>query len=156
MKKITTLILTFLLVFSMAGSRVCSQTVVIGHVSAEVVEAVSATSVAITRFEYGAVARKDAQSLEQTYLASESVGLGAITIQSGKDITCNVVFKSASLSDAQGNGFTLEPSIKNDTFASAGQLNGSQTLQLDGKASMAHDQASGLYQGSYTVVFAYN
>ena len=157
MKTITTLIFASILTLSLAGSKVCSsQTVVIGHVSAEVVEAVSASSTAITSFEIGAVAASDAKSLEQTFLTSETVGLGAITIQSGKDVTCNVVLKSASMSDSLGNGFTLEPTIKNDTFASAAQPNGTQTLQLDGKASMARNQASGLYQGSYTVVFAYN
>lgn len=157
MKTISTLIIASLLTLTMSGFRVCtSQTVAVGHVSAEVVESVSASSSVITSFEIGAVTAGDTRQLEQTYLNSETIDLGAITINSGKDITCNVVVKPATLSDAAGNGFTIAPSVQNNTFASAAQPNGSLKMELGGKVNMARNQASGLYQGSYTVVFAYN
>ena len=157
MKTILTLILSTILTLIMSGSKVCSsQTIAIGHVSAEVVESVSASSKAITSFEIGAVTVSDTLQLEQTYLTSETVDLGAITIHSGRSITCNVVVKPASLTDDSGNRFTLSPTVQNKPFASAARRNGSQTIALGGKTRMARDQASGLYQGSYTVVFAYN
>lgn len=157
MKTISTLIFAAILTLTLTESKVCSsQTVAIGHVSAEVVESVSVTSKAITSFEIGAITESDTKQLEQTYLASETIDLGAITLYSGRNIICNVVVKPASLSDSAGNGFSLEPTIKNNSFASVGKADGSQTIRLDGKANMTRSQASGLYQGSYTVVFAYN
>ena len=150
-----TLILAAILTLTLGASKVCTgQIVAIGHVSAEVIESVSAASNAVTSFELAAITERKAN--EQSYQNSENINLGAITLFSGKDVTCNVVVKSASLSDSVGNGFTLETSIKNNTFASVAQSNGSQTIQLDGKANLGGSQASGLYQGSYTVVFAYN
>lgn len=157
MKTISTLLLTSLITLTMSAFRVCySQTVATGHVSAEVVESVSASSTAITSFEIGSITAGDTKAMEQTYLTSNNIDLGTITVHSGNNITCNVVVLPALLTDAAGNGFTLAPSIQNNTFASAAQPNGSQTMELGGKTSMARNQASGLYQGSYTVVFAYN
>ena len=154
----TTLILIFatILALTFAGMKVCSQTIAIGHVTAEVIESVSAASNAVTNFELETIAQSDARQLEQSYLTSENVNLGAITLHSGKNISCNVVVKAASLVDAEGNEFTLEPTIKNNSYASAAKADGSQTIQLNGKANRSSSQASGLYQGSYTVVFAYN
>jgi len=154
----TILILIFAAVFSLTLTepKVCSQTIAIGHVTAEVIESVSAASNAITNFELETIAESDARQLEQSYLTSENVNLGAITLNSGKNISCNVVVKAASLFDDAGNGFTLEPTVKNNSYASAAKADGSQTIQLDGKANRSSSQASGLYQGSYTVVFAYN
>jgi len=157
MKTISTLIFASIFTLTLSGFRVCSsQTVAVGHVSAEVVESVSASSTAITSFEIGSVTEGDTKAMEQTYLTSKNIDLGTITVNSGRNITCNVVVLPASLTDDAGNGFTLAPSIHNTAFASAAQHNGSQTMELGGKTSMARNQASGLYQGSYTVVFAYN
>jgi len=156
MKTILILIFAAVLSLTLAEPKVCSQTIAIGHVTAEVIESVSAASNAVTNFELETIAERDARQLEQSYLTSENVNLGAITLHSGKNISCNVVVKSASLFDAAGNGFTLEPTVKNNSYASAAKADGSQTIQLDGKARRSSSQASGLYQGSYTVVFAYN
>ena len=153
----TILILIFAAVFSLTLTepKVCSQTIAIGHVTAEVIESVSAASNAITNFELETIAESDVRQLEQSYLTSENINLGAITLNSGKNISCNVVVKAASLFDGSGNRFTLEPTV-NNSYASAAKADGSQTIQLNGKANRSSSQASGLYQGSYTVVFAYN
>jgi hypothetical protein len=154
----TSLLLIFATVLSLtlAGPTAYSQTIAIGHVTAEVIESVSAASNAVTNFELATIAESDARQLEQSYLTSENVHLGAITLNSGRNITCNVVVKSTSLFDAAGNSFTLEPSVNNNSYASSAKANGSQTIQLDGKANKSSSQAPGQYKGSYTVVFAYN
>ena len=149
--KATVLIIATLFTWILTGSKVCSQIVAIGHVSAEIVESVSASSAAITNFEL-----IKATENTPTDLTSETLNLGAITIFSGKDITCNVVLKPASLSDSAGNGFTIDPAIQNNLFASATRPNGSQTIKLGGTTNRTSSQASGLYEGSYTVIFAYN
>ncbi len=139
MKTLATMIIAMLLTFT---ASVFGQTVAIGHVTAEVIEAVSASASTISSFDLA----KD----------SETVKLGAITVFSGKDITCNVVLKAANLSDASGNAFTIDPTVNNDTNTAVAQANGAQTLQLNGTANMNSNQAAGQYAGSYTVVFAYN
>lgn len=149
--KTTILIFAIFFIWILTGLKLCGQVVAIGHVSAEVVEAVSASSATISSFELAKITDNNATSLN-----SEELNLGAITIVSGKDVTCNVVLKSAALTDSAGNGFTIEPAVQNDVFASAARANGSQTIRLGGTTNRSSNQASGLYEGSYTVVFAYN
>jgi len=146
MKAILSLMFVVVLTLASAGVRTCNgQTVVIGHISAEVIESVSASSQAVTNL-----------ALNTNSAGTPStVNLGALTVNSGSNVAVNVVVNSASLSDSQGNGFTLDPSV-NNTLASVAPSSGSQKLQLNGTANLASDQASGLYQGSYSVVLAYN
>jgi len=137
--------------------NVCGQTVAIGHVSAEVVESVSASSMAITGFDLKSASNLGATAqLNQTTLNYENLNLGTIKINSGKDVACNVVMKPAELSDSNGNGFTIEPTAFSARLADTQRADGDQTLQLKGTARMVQGQASGLYRGSYTMVFAYN
>jgi len=157
MKTILTLISAVILTLTFAGTKVCSsQTVATGHVSAEIIESVSAAAESVSNFEIATLTAKDTKTMEQTCLTSGTLNLGVITINSGSRITCNVVLNTASLSDSAGNGFTVAPELKNASFASVAPLSGSQTMALSGKTSMTSNQPSGLYQGSYTVVFAYN
>lgn len=142
MKTLTTLMIATLLTLT---TSVFGQTVAIGHVSAEVIEAVSASASTISGFE-----------LAQATSTNETVNLGAITLFSGRDITCNVVLRPATLSDASGNAFTIEPTVGNEPNMAIAQANGSATIQLNGTTNMGINQASGQYAGSYTVVFAYN
>ena len=137
MKALATIMIAALLTFT---TSVFGQTVAIGHATAEVIESVSASASTISSFDLS----KD----------SENVKLGAITVFSGKDITCNVVLKAANLSDASGNAFTIDPTVNNNNAVA--QANGSKTIQLNGTTNLNVNQASGQYAGSYTVVFAYN
>jgi hypothetical protein len=137
MKTLATMMIAALLTLS---TSVIGQTVAIGHATAEVIEAVSASASTISSFD-----------LSQD---SENVKLGAITLFSGRDITCNVVLKAANLSDASGNAFTIEPTVNNNSAVAL--ANGSNTIQLNGTTNLNNKQASGQYAGSYTVVFAYN
>lgn len=145
-----------LFTLTLAEQKVCSQTVATGHVTAEVIESVSAASNAVTSFELAAIEESDDRTFGPSVLTSENINLGAITLHSGKNIACNVVVKPASLFDAAGNGFMLKPTVKNNSSASAAKADGSQTIQLGGKSNRSGSQASGLYEGSYTVVFAFN
>jgi len=155
MKTYLAILLTITLQIIFAMVDVCAQTVAIGHVTAEVVESVSASSLAITGFDMKNLSIQTAQS-EQTGWNYENVNLGEIKINSGTGIACNIVMKPATLSDTFGNGFTIEPSAISSAQVDAQRTDGNQTLQLTGRARMIQGQASGLYQGSYTMVFAYN
>jgi hypothetical protein len=157
MKSFLVILLTVALQSMFAIVNVCAQTVAVGHVSAEVVESVSASSKAITGFNmknennFTLLAQSDPEG--RNY---ENISLGEIKINSGIGIACNVMMKSAALSDINGNGFTIEPSSTSYGQTDAQRTDGNQTLILTGRAHMMQDQESGLYQGSYTMIFAYN
>lgn len=151
MKAIATILFAaaFLVMFTIVSTS--AQTVAIGHVTAEVVESVSATSMAIAGFDLKIGNDLAALSLDEQY---DNLNLGAIKIKSGNGIACNVVLKAATLSDTKGNGFIIEPTVNN--FQGAAQSTGNETLHLKGNAHLAKGQAAGLYQGTYTMVFAFN
>lgn len=157
MKATVIMIIAVFFFWNLEGSKVYGQTVAIGHVSAEIVEAVSVSSLAVTGFNLSSANNSMATAqLKQSDWNYENVNLGAIKINSGKDVACNVVMKSAELSDNNGNGFTIEASALNTNQLDTQRADGNQTLQLNGIARTAQGQANGLYQGSYTMVFAYN
>jgi len=124
-----------------------SQTVAIGHVSAEVVEAVGASSNLSTGFD-----------VDQSLIGSQAgiIDLGSIELNSGVDLSCSLTVSQASLSDAEGNKFSLEaiPNYKGQRDSL--RVDGSQTIALEGRPQLASDQASGSYSGALTLVFAYN
>jgi len=140
----------------MSGLKVCCQTFAIGHITTEVIESVSVESKAIMNFELGTITKSDSNSSLQTKLDSKTLDLGTLTLYSGNYITCNIIINPTSLSNSAGNAFIFEPAIKDKAFSSTAKTDGSQTIQLDGRANIASNQASGLYQGFFTVVFAYN
>ena len=157
MKTLLTIIIAITLQGLFSIANVCAQTVCVGHVSAEVVEAVSVSSQAVTGFEVNNSSTLAAASqLDSNGLNYENVNLGSIKINSGKDVACNLVMKSAELTDNNGNGFSIEPTALSTNQSDTQRADGNQTLQLNGLARIAQGQASGLYQGSYTMVFAYN
>jgi hypothetical protein len=129
------------------------QTVAMGHISAEVVESVSASSYASTAFELPS--QYEGSQINNSVLA-DNISLGKIQISSGQDVACNLTIKPATLTDKFGNDFSLEPVASYNGSQNSQRIDGAQTIDLAGKALMNSNQASGLYQGSYTLVFAYN
>jgi len=157
MKTIPGLILAVILILVLPASKVCcGQTVASGNITAEVIESVSAALQAFTNFELETTSPLKIILSGSSTRVSKTIDLGAITINSGSDVTCNIVVNTASLSDSEGNGFIMEPSINVNSFESASQPIGLQTIRLDGKANLARSQASGHYEGFYSIVVAYN
>ena len=141
-----------MLTLGLTGSKLCNaQVVAIGHITAEVIESVSASSQAATSLTLGSSSAGNSLAA-----STPTLNLGTMTVNSGSSATVNVVLKPATLSNSQGNGFTLDTSLNNNATTSVTQSNGSQNIQLNGIANLNANQASGLYAGSYTVVFAYN
>ncbi len=157
MKTPITLFFSFILILLLGGSKMCvAQSVVTGHMSAEVIESVSASSQVVTSFTLDPTAGNNSQSSGQSEFSTSTIPLGAITINNGNQGTVNVVLKPATFSNSHGNGFTLDTTLVNKSFTASAQSDNSQTIQLNGTANLGASQASGIYQGSYTVVFAYN
>lgn len=155
----TLLFITFTLVLICPFNhcKLFGQTVVTGHVFAEVVEKVSASSTAVTDFtlKSNEVDTVLSQSGEAS-LDPKSFDMGAIDVKSSKGVVCDVIIEPAKLSDTKGNGFTIEPAIKNSDLSELLPTNGQRTIQLNGTARLLNQQASGQYQGSYSIVLAFN
>ena len=127
-----------------------AQTIAMGHISAEVVEAVSASTNVSTDFSI------QQSSFRNNGAQNNKLELGSIEISQGIGVACNLTIKPASLTDASGNGFTIEPVASYSGMPESTRIDGSQVIDLAANAQMNANQASGLYQGSYTLVFAYN
>jgi hypothetical protein len=157
MKMILKLFVSLVLILAYEEYNICiAQTVTTGHVTAEVIESISASSEAVTSFALETTAGNSLQPSGKSTLTSTNINLGAMTLNSGNKGTVNVVLQPASMSNSQGNEFTLNPSLINNIFTQDYQGNTFQTIQLNGTAILAECQASGLYKGSITVVFACN
>lgn len=138
-------------------AKVSGQVVAVGHVTAEVVESVSASSKAVTGFNLKSNGiNSQSASAELGSLTPEAVSLGTITISSGANVACNLVVHAAALSDTKGHGFNIDTTMNTTNQSYTGRADGTQTLQINGTAQIASGQASGLYKGTYTMVFAYN
>lgn len=131
--------MTLALILS-ATLSLSAQTTVIGHVSAEIVEAVSVASNATTDL-----------IINNTTASQNGLNLGNVTVKSGNSVSCNIVINPATVSSKSGNSFTLVPSA-----GMSNTLYGNNTLALKGVAEMQSDTSSGEYKGSYSIIFAYN
>ena len=87
---------------------------------------------------------------------TERLDMGEVELNSGRSIACNVMMKASTLSDNRGNQFTIEPTTSFAGNQDTNRADGSQNIHLTGKAMLDQNQANGLYQGSYTMIFAYN
>jgi hypothetical protein len=143
MKTIFTSLLLFALTSMFSAVNLNGQTIAVGHVSAEIIESVSVSSSAVTSF--------DIQNNKNSS-GNSSVNLGEMKVNSGAGVAYNVVVKPATLSNINGSSFTIEPTSKSENLISSGN----QTLRLSANTSSVQGKESGLYQGSYSVVFAYN
>ncbi len=136
-------------------SPLMSQVVVTGHITAEIVDVASISSTGVNELEFS---KSDVTETQQDY---EPVLLGEFFVYSGTDVAWDVVIRPASLTACCGECMTLETSLEK-CAANAGetpchqQTDADQTLHLNGNVNVLREQPSGLYQGSYTVILAYN
>jgi len=137
-------------------TKVCGQTEVIGHITAEVTESVHASSSMVTGFELKyEQGITDSLQHDETQLHTETLNLGAITINAGANMAYNIKLHEVTFSDNKGNCLTIEPVLTSENSDTL-RTDGSQTLCLNGIARMTHGLASGRYEGSYMMVIVYN
>ncbi len=152
MKAIATILIAAAFLVMGTSFKLGAQTVVIGHVTAEVVDAVSASLLDVTGFDLNN--GNDMSSMSKD-VQNDILNLGDIKIKLGSGIAFNVVLNASTLSDANGNAISIEPT-GNNFIQGAAQSTGNLTLHLKGRAHVAKGQASGLFQGTYSMVFAFN
>jgi hypothetical protein len=129
--------------------------IVVGHVTAEVIESVGAASMAVTGFNLK-ISNTNTLTKESGYSNQETINLGIITRNSGDKMACNLIVHPAKVSDNLGNRIQIDPTLKVSGQDVSGKTNDSLTIQVNGTANIPSGQASGLYKGTYTMVFAYN
>ncbi|MBV5311858.1 MAG: hypothetical protein JZU47_01105 [Prolixibacteraceae bacterium] len=151
--KTLTYFLAFTVLCSFCAVKAKSQTIAVGHISAEVVESVSATSFTSTEF---VINNTELTADNNGTISAENIIMGTIRINSGQNVACNVTFKPALLLDRNGNDFILEPLARNSEGIDIQRVDGIKNIELIGRATLDSSQAKGVYQGSYTLVFAYN
>jgi hypothetical protein len=154
--KVFAIATSILFVGFMSFREAAAQTVAIGHVSAEVVEAVSASARMLVDLSLTNVTNGDLTVNMSSRMNTRNVEMGEIAINSGQKVACNVLLKSATVTDERGNQFVLEPTASISGNQDTNRADGSQNLKLTGRAMIAQNQQNGLYQGSYTMIFAYN
>jgi hypothetical protein len=153
MKFLTCFFSVTVLLCSFGAAKAGSQTIAMGHISAEVVESVSATSFASTEF---VINNTELTADNNGTISAENIIMGTIRINSGQNVACNVTFKPALLLDRNGNDFILEPLVRNSEGIDIQRVDGIKNIELIGRATLDSSQVKGVYKGSYTLVFAYN
>lgn len=139
--KNTRLLLSFFFLPFQANAQVK----VTGHATAEVVEAVSATS-----------GTNNLLALQQN-ATPENLDLGSFTLSGGSNALCSVVVNSTPLKSESGHtvNFNAGSTFSNNT----GILNdrGTQVFSFKGEtAREILNKKDREYEGQYNVVFAYN
>ena len=105
LKRTIAILLSATLLCTVFVANVCGQVTVTGHITAEVIESVHASSTVVTGFDL-----KNEQLHQQVESwKSEAINIGAITVNAGESMACNIKLDEATLSDSKGNCFTIEP-----------------------------------------------
>lgn len=126
-----------------------AQVVAVGRVSAEVVESVSATSSAVTMLQFNTANNNNNTT-------GKDFSLGEVKVNSGDAVLCNVMMTSGNLSDIKGNELVIDTAAF-DGGQNSSIIGGNTILNIKGKAQSISDQSvTGVYQGTYKMVFAYN
>ena len=157
MNTASALFLSIVFAMGMSMQEAAAQIVAIGHISAEVVESVSASSKMTLNFNLASVSNgSHTMQMSASRMNTERLDMGEVELNSGRSIACNVIMKASTLSDNMGNQFTIEPTTSISGRQDTNRADGSQNIHLTAKAMFDQNQANGLYQGSYTMIFAYN
>ncbi len=139
-------ILTFVIlsILSITATRVFAQTTVTGHVFAEVVESVSASSYSQASITF---------QKNQT----KGINFGTIDIKSSESAMCSLILSKANLTGNNLEHISMETSVENFQEMQENTINGSQSfnLQCQPDQNMLEQSASS-YKGDINIVLAYN
>lgn len=142
MKRI--IIFTALAIMAMVNTNAWSQTSVIGHVFAEVVEPLSASTQSQTSFT---VYRNQSQTMD----------LGQIDVKSAASASCSLILGKANLTGNDQQRITLETIALGNPGSDSNAINGTQSISLQFETNQdILDQNAVSYKGDINIVLAYN
>ena len=139
-------------------TAVCAngQVSVTARAFAEVVESVSVRSNAVTSFEISNTPDLSSDMAAEGTFTHNNVNLGEVKISSGSNVGCNLIITPAKVSNESGDNFNFNPIASNSSIGDSNLKNGNQTIALTGSATLKQAQSSGNYQGTYSIIVAYN
>lgn len=121
-----------------------AQTTVTGHVFAEVVESVSASSQAQTSL-----------SFQQNH--SGQINFGQIDIKSAPSASCSLILGKANLTGNGQKNISMETSAYSNLCMQGNAINGVQSISLQCRPDIGMlNQGAAQYQGDVNIVLAYN
>lgn len=138
--------LTFvaLSILTMAAANGFAQTTVTGHVFAEVVESVSASSYSQSSFTI---------QRNQT----EGVDFGQIEIKSTASASCSLILGKANLISNNNQQIEMETSASSTQSMQGNAINGNQSISLQcHPGESGSDLSTSQYSGDINIVLAYN
>jgi hypothetical protein len=144
MKQFATITILILLITSFSVSSF-AQVRVTGHVFAEVVEAVGATSVTNNAIQM------------QQQAVSNNFDMGEITLSGGALAACDVMITTSELEGLTGSRASFAALPENQSATGMLDQYGKQVIRLSGQAGeelLANPDKA--YAAQYNVVFAYN
>ena len=156
MKASTALLNITFAILLLAAVKANSQATAMGFAGVSIVEAATATSSPITSFEIKNEAASFSDISTGKVISTSELNLGEITIHSTSAVACNMVLNPATLFDANGNNLHVTLSASTSDNQKTTCTNGSETIHMNGSAQINQNQSSGLYSGSYTLIFAFN
>lgn len=133
-----------------------AQTVATGHITAEVIESISASSQAVTNLSLETTIANNIQSQELQTSTNSIVNSGAMSLNSGNTFTVNVVLKSEPDSSSQENDSKTELLPDNSELVTNPSSDSLELIPINGTSKVADALLSGHNHGTYTVVFACN
>jgi len=139
-------ILTFVIlsILSITAIRVFAQTTVTGHVFAEVVESVSASSYSQASITF---------QRNQT----KGIDFGTIDIKSSESALCSLILSKANLTGNNQKHIAMETSAVSSHNLEENAINGPQSISLQCQPDQNMlDQSASSYKGDINIVLAYN
>ena len=157
MKVAIILFLSLTFFIGLGGLKRCEgQAFVNGHITAEVIESISASSLTLTSISTQSTVSPAILNQGPNSTASTAVKFGEVTISSGDIVTVSVVQNLISFSYYLRSQQLAELSLKNsETGIEAQGMNPNQD-QTKISENLVEKLKPGLNPGSYTVIFACN
>ena len=131
-------------VLALATTRGYTQTRVTGHVSAEIVESVSASQQSQSSFSF-------------QRNQSERIDFGQIEIKSAASASCSLILGKVNLTGNNLQHYSMETSASSTRMMQGNAINGTQNISLQCQPdSSIPEQDASQYQGEVNIVLAYN
>lgn len=138
------LVLVTLSVLAVVATTGFGQTTVTGHVFAEVVESVSASSQSQSSFTI---------QRNQT----EGIDFAQIEIKSAASASCSLILGKANLIGNNQQRISMETTASSTINMQGNAINGYQSISLQCQPDVSMlDQSASSYQGDINIVLAYN
>lgn len=142
MKRFSSLLASIILALSVATGY--AQTTVTGHVFAEVVESVSASSYSQSSFT---IQRNQTKGID----------FGQIDIKSAESASCSLILGRANLTSNNNQHIAMETSASSTQSMEGNAINGSRSISLQCHPSeTGSNLTDSQYNGDINIVLAYN